>query len=69
MEKCGLSQEAINVCLAIQQMNEEAAQKERISTLLQSIKNLMDNLGLTAEQAMNAMGVSETDRKSILPFI
>lgn len=66
-------EEAIDVCLAIQQMNEEAAQKaaqkERISTLLQSIKNLMDNLGLTAEQAMNAMGVSEIDRKSILPFI
>jgi len=66
-------EEAIDVCLAIQQMNEEAAQKaaqkERISTLLQSIKNLMENLGLTAEQAMNAIGVSETDRKSILPFI
>lgn len=62
-------EEAIDVCLAIQQMNEEAAQKERISTLLQSIKNLMDNLGLTAEQAMNAMGISEIDRKSILPFI
>ena len=66
-------EEAIDVCLAIQQMNEEAAQKaaqkERVSTLLQSIKNLMNNLGLTAEQAMNAMGVSETDRKSILPFI
>ena len=29
----------------------------------------MDNLGLTAEQAMNAIGVSETDRKNILPFI
>lgn len=69
----GEGEEAIDVCLAIQQMNEEAAQKaaqkERISTLLQSIKNLMDNLGLTAEQAMNAMGVSEIDRKSILPFI
>ncbi len=66
-------EEAIDMCLAIQQMNEEAAQKaaqkERVSTLLQSIKNLMDNLGWTAEQAMNAMGVSETDRKSILPFI
>ncbi len=66
-------EEAIDVCLAIEQMNEEAAQKaaqkERISTLLQSVKNLMDNLGLTAEQAMNAIGVSETDRKSILPFI
>lgn len=66
-------EEAIDVCLAIEQMNEEAAQKaaqkERISTLLQSVKNLMDNLGLTAEQAMNAIGVSETDRKNILPFI
>jgi len=29
----------------------------------------MDNLGLTVEQAVNAMGGSETDRKSILPFI
>ena len=66
-------EEAIDVCLAIEQMNEEAAQKaaqkERISTLLRSVKNLMDNLGLTAEQAMNAIGVSETDRKNILPFI
>lgn len=62
-------EEAIDVCLAIQQMNEEAAQKERISTLLQSVRNLMDNLGLTAEQAMNAIGVSEKDRNSILPFI
>ncbi len=57
------------MCLAIQQMNEETAQKERISTLRQSVKNLMDNLGLTAEQAMSAIGVSETDRKSILPFL
>ena len=66
-------EEAIDVCLAIEQMNEEAAQKaaqkERISTLLRSVKNLMDNLGLTAEQAMNAIGVSETERKNILPFI
>ena len=37
-------EEAIDVCLAIQQMNEEAAQKaaqkERISTLFANIKNL-----------------------------
>ncbi len=62
-------EEAVDVCLAIQQMNEEAAQKERISTLLQSIKNLMDNLGMTAEQAMNAMGILEQDRKRIQPLI
>ena len=38
------------MCLAIQQMNEEAAQKaaqkERISTLFASIKNLMEKNGL-----------------------
>ena len=62
-------EEAIDVCLAIEQMKEEAAQKTRISTLLKSAKNLMDNLGLTSEQALNALGVSEADRKSILPFI
>ena len=66
-------EEAIDVCLAIEQMNEEAAQKaaqkERISTSLQSVKNLMDNLGLTAEQTMNAIGISETEQKNILPFI
>jgi len=43
-------------------------EKQKVS-MLQSIKNLMDNLGLTAEQAMNALGISETDRKSILPFM
>ena len=59
----------MDVSLTIQQMNEEAAQKERISTLLQSIKNLMDNLGMTAEQAMNAMGILEQDRKRIQPLI
>lgn len=62
-------EEAVDVCLAIQQMNEEAAQKERISTLLQSIKNLMNNLGLTVEQAMDALSISEKERKSILPYI
>jgi len=73
----GESEEVIDVCLAIQQMKEEAAreaakkaaQEERVSTLLQAIKNLMENLGLTAEQAMNAMGIPETDRKSILPLM
>jgi len=63
------SEEVIDVCLAIQQMKEEAAQEERVSTMLQLIKNLMENLGLTAEQAMNAMGIPETDRKNILPLM
>lgn len=58
-------EEAIDVCLAIQQMNEEAAQKERISTLLNSIKNLMEKMGWSAEQSMDILSVSENDRKAL----
>ena len=58
-------EEAIDVCLAIQQMNEEAAQKERISTLLNSIKNLMEKMGWSAEQSMDILNVSENDRKAL----
>lgn len=58
-------EEAIDVCLAIQQMNEEAAQKERISTLLNNIKNLMEKMGWSAEQSMDILNVSENDRKAL----
>ena len=51
--------------LAIQQMNEEAARKERISTLLKSIKNLMEKMGWSAEQSMDILSVSENDRKEL----
>ncbi|EOS40018.1 hypothetical protein C808_00989 [Lachnospiraceae bacterium M18-1] len=53
----------MDVSLAIQQMNEEAAQKERISTLLKSIKNLMEKMEWSAEQSMDILSVSENDRK------
>lgn len=53
------------MCLAIQQMNEEAAQKERISTLLNNIKNLMEKMGWSAEQSMDILNVSENDRKAL----
>ncbi|EET60284.1 hypothetical protein BRYFOR_07844 [Marvinbryantia formatexigens DSM 14469] len=58
-------EEAIDVCLAIQQMNEEAAQKERISTLFVSIKNLMEKMGWSAEQSMDVLSVSDSDRKAL----
>lgn len=62
-------EEAIDVCLAIQQMNEEAAQKaaqkERISTLFANIKNLMEKMGWSAEQSMDVLSVSDSDRKAI----
>lgn len=62
-------EEAMDVCLAIQQMEqraaEAAAEKERISILLKSIKNLMEKLGWTADHAMDILEVSESDRKEI----
>ena len=54
-----------DVCLAIQQMEQRAAEKERISTLLKNIKNLMEKLGWTADHAMDILEVSESDRKEI----
>lgn len=62
-------EEAIDVCLAIQQMNEEAAQKaaqkERISTLFANIKNLMEKMGWSAEQSMDVLSISDSDRKAL----
>lgn len=62
-------EEAIDVCLAIQQMNEEAAQKERISTLLNNIKNLMEKMGWSAEQSMDILSVSDNDRRTLLQLL
>ncbi|MCI9048690.1 MAG: hypothetical protein HFG71_15865 [Hungatella sp.] len=56
-------EEAMDVCLVIQQMEQRPAEKERISTLLESIKNLMENAGWSAEHYMDMLAVSESDRK------
>lgn len=63
--KVNEGEEAIDVCLAIEQMNEEAAQKERISTLLNNIKNLMEKMGWSAEHSMDVLSVSENDRRAL----
>lgn len=55
----------MDVSLAIQQMNEEAARNERISTLLKSINNLMEKMKWSAEQSMDILSVSENDRKEL----
>ncbi len=57
------------MCQAIQTLNERAAEKaaneRQIEVLLQSVKNLMKNLGLSSDQAMNVLGISDSDRSSI----
>ena len=53
------------VCKAM----EERIERERIDSLLEVVKNLMENLHLSATQAMIAMGVSEEDKERILKKI
>lgn len=62
-------EETIDVCLAIQQMNEEAAQKERISTLLVNIKSLMEKMGWSAEQSMDVLSVPDSEREALLQLL
>lgn len=62
MEK---GEEAIDVCLAIEEMKQKAAEKERISILFKNIENLMEKAGWSAEQSMDMLDVSERDRKEL----
>ncbi len=50
------------MCRAMEDMRKEAAAEQNIITLLEILRNLMKNLGWTAEQAMTAMGVSDSER-------
>lgn len=50
-------------------MRDETAAEQNIKTLLVSVKNLMKNMNLSPEQAMDAMGISEDDRKMLLQRI
>lgn len=81
MEK---GEEAINVCLALEEMKRravekaveeeriaagKAAEENRISALLKNIQNLMEKAGWSAEHSMDVLDVSEGDRKTLQPFI
>lgn len=67
----GESEVELNVCQAIQTLNQRAEEKGRetgrIENLVQNIRNLMKNMGLTAEQAMGVLDVSDSDREMIAP--
>lgn len=55
-------EESVNMCEGVQGMIddavEEAMEKENIASA-ENVKNLMKNMNLTAEQAMEALGLSE----------
>lgn len=53
------------MCKAMEDMRKEAVAEELPKTL----RNLMKNLGLTAEQALAAMGVSESEKGILIKRI
>lgn len=63
------NEEVLDVCEAIQTLNQRAEEKGRMETLTQNIKNLMETMGWTAEQTMDNMKVSEGDRKLLTSFL
>lgn len=57
------------MCRAMEDMRKEAAAEQNILTLSEAIKNLMKNLGMSAEQAMTALGVSDSERGILIKRI
>lgn len=49
-----------------EQKAEQKAENVRLNVLLDSIRNLMTNMKLGAEQAMNLLGVSESDKAILM---
>lgn len=51
------------MCEAVERYAEQKAENVRLNVLLDSIRNLMSNMKLGTEQAMNALGINEHDRE------
>jgi hypothetical protein len=60
-------EEVVDVCLAIELMKQEAAEKAREETrqkdMITSIRNLMDTMKWTVDQAMEALKIPEEERE------
>lgn len=54
------------MCEAVERYAEQKAETVRLNSLLESIKNLMESMKWSAEQAMMAMKVSDADRVILL---
>lgn len=53
------------MCEAIQGMMKKAADREKTTTKLNDIQNLMQKMNLTVEQSMDILDVAENDREEL----
>ena len=68
-EKAGTEKGRINMCEGLRELMADSKAEGREETLLNSIKNLMETLKLTAEQAMDALKIPDDDRKKYVSLL
>lgn len=51
------------MCEAVEKYAEDYAEQVRLNSLLESTRNLMGIMKLGAEQAMNVVGLNDSDRE------
>lgn len=61
--------EVIDVCKAVREMNEKAAEKARLETLCDAIRNAMDSFHVSVEDAMKALKVDKKDQAALMKMI
>jgi hypothetical protein len=54
------------MCQVIEELADKRAETKRIDTSFYLVKNLMDSMNLTVEQAMEALKIAEDDKAEIL---
>lgn len=54
------------MCEAVEKYGDRRAESARINNLLENVRNLMESMKWSAEQAMSAMKVSEADKAMLL---
>lgn len=59
-------EEVLDVCEAIQMIADRKAEREKLETLLRTVKTLMRKTGWSAEQTMDNMDVPDDERKVLL---
>ena len=68
-EKAGTEKGRVNMCEGLRELMADSKAEGREETLLNSIKNLMETLKLTAEQAMDALKIPDDDRKKYVSML
>ncbi len=54
------------MCEAVEKYAEQKAESARINNLIEIVRNLMESMKWSAEQAMSAMKVSDADKAVLL---